>query len=98
MRRIRSWLKTIFEAGIDVGSGFFLALLTQLTLIPWIFDIEFTGIQSVGIVITFTCVSIIRSTLWRRFFKNRHKVKTELTLYKTGVCPTCGTKKRRRRK
>ena len=38
---MKSWLKTIFEAWIDVGSGFFVALLVQLTLIPLFFGISF---------------------------------------------------------
>ena len=36
---LKSNLKTIFEAAIDIGSGFFIALLVQLTLIPYLFNI-----------------------------------------------------------
>ena len=72
---MRSNLKSFFEAFVGVGSGFFVSLAVQLTLKPWLFDIEFTGHQSIGIVFVFMCVSIIRSTLWRRFFKNRYKRK-----------------------
>ena len=89
---MKSWLKTIFEAWIDVGSGFFVALLVQLTLIPLFFGISFSGVQNVGIVFTFTVASIIRSTLWRRFFKNRYKNKTKQLFNNSGFCLTCKRK------
>ena len=89
---MKSWFKSMFEAWIDVGSGFFVALIVQLTLIPWIFKIEFTGVQNVGIVFTFMCVSIIRSTLWRKFFKNRYKNKTKEVFNNSGFCIICKRK------
>ena len=89
MKSLISNLKTIFEATIDVGSGFFIALLVQITLIPWLFNVEFTNDQNIGIVLTFTVVSILRSTLWRRFFKHRYKQKTKLKLLETGYCNYC---------
>lgn len=88
-KTIRSNLKTGFEAAIDIGSGFFIALLVQITLIPWIFDVQFSGIQNIGIVFTFMCVSLIRSFLWRRYFKHRYKIKTKLQLLQTGYCNYC---------
>ena len=93
---MKSWLKSMLESSIDVGSGFFVALLVQLTIIPFLFNVEFTGIQNVGIVLTFTVVSIIRSTLWRKFFKFRYKTKAQLEILKTGYCKFCnrGRKKK----
>ena len=86
---LKSNLKTIFEAAIDIGSGFFIALLVQITLIPYLFDIEFNNTQNIGIVFTFMCVSLIRSTLWRRFFRARYKRKAELELLKNKYCNYC---------
>jgi hypothetical protein len=88
-KSLKSNLKTVFEAAIDIGSGFFIALLVQLTLIPYLFNIEFNTNQSIGIVFTFMIVSLIRSTLWRRFFKNRHKQKAELELLRDNYCNYC---------
>tara|TARA_R110002012_G_scaffold202730_1_gene371912 strand:- start:103 stop:420 length:318 start_codon:yes stop_codon:yes gene_type:complete len=88
-RSIKSNLKTVFEAAIDIGSGFFLALLVQLTLIPYLFNIQFNTQQSIGIVFTFMIVSLIRSTLWRRFFRHRYKQKAELELLKNNYCNYC---------
>ena len=78
---LKSNLKTIFEAAIDIGSGFFIALLVQITLIPYLFDIEFNNTQNIGIV--------FRSTLWRRFFRARYKRKAELELLKNKYCNYC---------
>lgn len=89
---MKSWLKTIFEAWIDIGSGFFVALAVQIYLIPMLFGIEFTGFQNVGIVFTFMIVSLIRSTLWRRFFKRRFKNKTAEIFNQTGFCRVCKRK------
>lgn len=88
-KKINSYLKTIFEAAIDIGSGFFIALLVQVTLIPWLFNVEFNNTQNVGIVFTFMVVSLIRSTLWRRYFKNRYKQKTKLKYLEKGYCNYC---------
>ena len=81
--------KTIFEATVDIGSGFFIALLVQITLIPILFDIEFNNTQNIGIVFTFMCVSLIRSTLWRRYFRHRYKQKVKLELLENKYCNYC---------
>lgn len=89
MKKLKSYLKTIFEAAVDIGSGFFIALLVQMTLIPYLFDVEFNNTQNVGIVFTFMVVSLIRSTLWRRYFKNRYKLKSKLEYLEKGYCNYC---------
>lgn len=88
-KKILSYLKTFFEAFVDVGSGFFVALLVQVTIIPYLFDIQYTGIQSIGIVFIFMIVSMIRSTLWRRYFKNRYKDKMKKQLINNNYCGYC---------
>jgi len=60
--------RDIFESIIDVGSGFILAILIQLLLFP-LFGLYPTILDSIGIALIFTAVSITRSWLWRMAFK-----------------------------
>ena len=62
--------KDIFESMIDVGSGFFLAIIIQLTVFP-LLDLHPTIFENFQIALIFTIVSITRSALWRRFFRKR---------------------------
>ena len=62
--------KDIFESVIDVGSGFFLAIIIQLTVFP-LFDVHPTIFENFQIAIRFTIVSMTRSALWRRVFRKR---------------------------
>ena len=64
--------RDIVESVIDVGSGFSLAVIIQLTIFP-LFDLHPTILDSMGIAIIFTIVSMTRSALWRRFFRKRKK-------------------------
>ena len=64
--------RDIVESVIDVGSGFFLAVIIQLTIFP-LYDLHPTILDSMGIAIIFTIVSMTRSALWRRFFRKRKK-------------------------
>jgi hypothetical protein len=61
--------KHLLESFIDVGSGFFLTIVIQLTIFPF-FGLYPTILDSIGITIIFTVVSITRSSLWRWYFKN----------------------------
>lgn len=60
--------KDIFESVIDVGSGFLLAIIVQLIVFP-LFDLHPSIFDSIGIALIFTIVSMIRSALWRRYFR-----------------------------
>jgi len=62
--------KDIFESVIDVGSGFFLAIIIQLTVFP-LFDMHPTIFENFQIAIIFTIVSMTRSALWRRYFRKK---------------------------
>tara|TARA_E500000178_G_C16968945_1_gene729932 strand:+ start:616 stop:816 length:201 start_codon:yes stop_codon:yes gene_type:complete len=62
--------KDIFESIIDVGSGFLLAIIVQLIVFP-LFDLYPSILDSMGIALVFTIVSMIRSALWRRYFRMR---------------------------
>ena len=58
----------LLESVIDVGSGFILAILIQLLIFP-LFGLHPTILDTMGIALIFTVVSIIRSAIWRNFFR-----------------------------
>jgi len=60
--------RCFIESLIDVGSGFILAILIQLYIFPF-FGLYPTVWDSIGIALIFTFVSIIRSSIWRNFFR-----------------------------
>ena len=61
-------MRSFIESFIDVGSGFILAILIQLYIFPF-FGLHPTIMDSIGIALIFTGVSITRSWLWRMVFK-----------------------------
>lgn len=62
-------MRSLIESIIDVGSGFILAVLIQLYIFPF-FNLYPSILDSVGIALIFTAVSITRSWLWRLAFKS----------------------------
>ena len=54
---------------IDVGSGFLIAILIQVLIFP-LFGLYPSIVDSLGIALIFTIVSVIRSALWRWIFRN----------------------------
>jgi len=60
-------MRNLFETCIDVGSGLILAILIQLLIFP-IFDLHPTILDSLGIALIFTIVSMVRSLFWRTIF------------------------------
>jgi len=62
--------KDVLESVIDVGSGFFISILIQLTIFP-LFNMHPTIFENFQIALIFTVVSMTRSALWRRFFRRR---------------------------
>ena len=62
--------RDILESVIDVGSGFFISILIQLTIFP-LFNMHPTIFENFQIALIFTAVSMTRSALWRRFFRGR---------------------------
>ncbi len=61
-------MRQLIESFIDVGSGFLLAILIQLLIFP-LFDLHPSILDSMGIALIFTVVSITRSWMWRLVFK-----------------------------
>ena len=62
--------RDVIESIIDVGSGFFLSVAIQITIFP-LFGLHPTIFENFQIALIFTCVSMTRSALWRRFFRKR---------------------------
>jgi hypothetical protein len=65
-------MRSLIESFIDVGSGFILAILIQLLVFP-LFDLHPSILDSMGIALIFTVVSITRSWIWRMVFKKYAK-------------------------
>ncbi len=63
----------LLESIIDVGSGFILAILIQLLIFP-LFGLYPTILDSLGIALIFTVVSMTRSWLWRCYFRRKREV------------------------
>ena len=61
-------MRSLIESFIDVGSGFLLATLLQLLIFP-VFGLYPSLTDSAGIAIIFTCISILRSWIWRLIFR-----------------------------
>jgi len=61
-------MRSFIESFIDVGSGYLLAIAIQLLIFPF-FGLYPTVLDSMGIALIFTGVSIIRSAIWRNFFR-----------------------------
>ena len=64
--------RDIVESVIDVGSGFFLAIIIQITVFP-LFDLHPSIFENFQIALIFTIVSMTRSAIWRRYFRKRQK-------------------------
>ena len=62
------FMRSLIESIIDVGSGFILAILIQLYIFP-LFGLYPSILDSIGIALIFTVVSITRSWIWRIIFK-----------------------------
>jgi len=62
--------RDIFESLIDIGSGFILAIVIQLTIFPY-YNISVSIFENFQIALIFLLVSLTRSALWRRFFRKR---------------------------
>jgi hypothetical protein len=58
----------LLESIIDVGSGFILAIIIQITIFP-LFGLHPTILDTLGIALIFTVVSVTRSWLWRCYFR-----------------------------
>ena len=66
-------LSSLIESIIDVGSGFLLAVAIQIFIFPF-FELYPSILDSIGIALIFTVISMIRSWIWRSYFRRRYEV------------------------
>ncbi len=64
---------SLIESIIDVGSGFLLAVAIQIFIFPF-FELYPSILDSIGIALIFTVISMIRSWIWRSYFRRRYEV------------------------
>jgi len=58
------------ESFIDIGSGFLLAIAIQIFIFPF-FGLYPSVLDSIHIALIFTGVSMIRSWIWRCYFRRQ---------------------------
>lgn len=65
-------LHSAIEAGLNIGSGFFLSLVVWIYIVvPW-WNLKVTSADNLNITLLFTVISIVRSYVWRRVFNRIH--------------------------
>ena len=67
-------LNSLIESIIDVGSGFLLAVAIQIFIFPF-FDLYPSILDSIGIALIFTVISMLRSWVWRSYFRRRYETR-----------------------
>jgi len=65
-------LSSLIESIIDVGSGFLLAVAIQVFIFPF-FKLYPSILDSIGIALIFTVISMLRSWVWRIYFRRRRE-------------------------
>ena len=58
------------EVVLNIGSGFFVAMLTWQLIAAPLYGYEVTIVDNIGLTTIFTIVSVIRSYFWRRLFNH----------------------------
>ena len=66
---MQSKRESLMETALNVGSGFLIAWVMTITVLP-LFGLNTTINESFQITVIFTFVSILRGYLWRRYFNN----------------------------
>ena len=66
---MQSKRESLTEIALNVGSGFLVAWVMTITVLP-LFGLNATINESFQITLIFTFASIIRGYLWRRYFNN----------------------------
>jgi hypothetical protein len=65
----QTWWGSIVEAKANIVVGFVVAVICNRLVLPW-FGFPATIVDSTGIALIFTVVSVIRQLIVRRFFNN----------------------------
>ena len=67
--------KSFIESFIDITTGFFLALAVQIFIFPTFFNLYPSTLDAINISLIFTILSILRSWVFRVYFKRREERK-----------------------
>lgn len=81
----QSKLESLIESILNTASGFIISMFVWKFAVAPAIGLEASFLQSVGVTLVFTIVSIVRGYYWRRFFaKGLHKIvqKRVAMLYK----------------
>jgi hypothetical protein len=70
----QTYLESLWEAKLNVLSGFVISWLVWVFIAGPLFDIPFNMFDSLGIVCIFTVSSLLRAFIIRRWFNHRSKI------------------------
>ena len=68
---MQSRRESIVEITLNIGSGFIIAWILTMLILPWFGFKAVTVKDGFWITMIFTVVSIVRSYIWRRLFNRR---------------------------
>lgn len=67
----QSRIESAIESATDLGTGFVIAWLSWLFIVPVFYpELKTSATVGGGVTIIFTVISLIRKYFWRRFFAN----------------------------
>jgi len=81
--------KSLFESCCNVGSGFLIAYLSWVFIIPRIFNMDTIGDQGFLVTCYFTTISVVRGYIWRRFFNKQENKSEGIDECQTGCACSC---------
>ncbi len=67
--------KSFIESCIDITTGFCIALAVQIFIFPTFFNLYPSTLDAINISLIFTILSILRSWVFRVYFKRREERK-----------------------
>ena len=69
LREYQTKLESLEESIFNVVVGYTVSVLAAYIVLPWFGFTTITGLQSMGIGLVFTVISIARSYILRRFYE-----------------------------
>ncbi len=64
-------IESITENILNTGSGFVVGWILAMTVLPMFGFVQITASNGFWITVIYTCVSLVRGYLWRRYFNWR---------------------------
>ncbi len=68
---MQSKVESAVEISFNIGSGFVIAWILTMFVLPYFGFVEVTVTDGFWITVIFTTVSLLRSYIWRRYFNKR---------------------------